>query len=93
LADTQRDMRLQKPQHVRRLLTEIINEIRHDTAMDKERQARVLGYLSNITSVSHQFRHNPTSGGFILGTLGNCAYALIDHNGAGVLLSRKIPRV
>jgi hypothetical protein len=52
MADTQRDIRLQKPQHVRRLLNEVINELRHDTAMDKEKRARVLGYLANITLTS-----------------------------------------
>jgi hypothetical protein len=52
MANTQRDIRINKPQHVRRLLNEVINEIRHESQMDKEKRARVLGYLANITLTS-----------------------------------------
>lgn len=52
MANTQKDIRIHKPQHVRRMLNEVINEIRHETLMDKEKRARVLGYLANITLTS-----------------------------------------
>ena len=52
LAGRDKNIRIHKPQHVRRLLNEVINEIRHEDDMDKEKRARVLGYLSNITLTS-----------------------------------------
>jgi hypothetical protein len=42
-----RDIRLNKPQNVRQLLSRIINELYRDEHMDKEKRARVIGYLSN----------------------------------------------
>ncbi|CAN7768057.1 hypothetical protein LJR153_007347 [Paenibacillus sp. LjRoot153] len=52
MANTEKNIRIHKPQHVRRLLNEVINEIRHEDSMDKEKRARVLGYLANITLTS-----------------------------------------
>lgn len=52
MASTDKNIRIEKPQHVRRLLTEVINEIRQEKEMDIEKRARVLGYLANITLTS-----------------------------------------
>lgn len=52
MASTGKNIRIEKPQHVRRLLTEVINEIRREDSMDKEKRARVLGYLGNIILTS-----------------------------------------
>lgn len=42
-----RNIRLNKPQHIKRLINEQINELRQ-TEMDVETRARAIGYLSNI---------------------------------------------
>lgn len=41
-------LRLNKPQHVKRLLNQEINKVRKAKDMGTESKARVIGYLSNI---------------------------------------------
>lgn len=43
-----RNIRLNKPQHIKRLINEQINELRRAEEMDVETRARAIGYLSNI---------------------------------------------
>ena len=48
MANPNREIRLNKPQDVRRMLQDICNELRHDHDMEREKRARVLGYLGDI---------------------------------------------
>lgn len=42
-----RDKRLNKPQHIRALMTEQINILRHNDGLDPLLKARTIAYLSN----------------------------------------------
>jgi len=41
--------RINKPQHVQQLMSRLINELESDETMDKEKRARTIGYLANIS--------------------------------------------
>ncbi|MEK5061880.1 hypothetical protein BK126_28540 [Paenibacillus sp. FSL H7-0326] len=43
-----RDVRLNKPQDVRRMIAQLINELRRNTSLDPIKRANTIGYLSNV---------------------------------------------
>lgn len=45
---TVKDTRLNKPQSVRRMVNQLINDLRKDTNISKVEKAKTIGYLSNI---------------------------------------------
>lgn len=42
------DIRLNKPVHVKRMINQLINDLRKDNDMPKAERARLIGYLANI---------------------------------------------
>lgn len=47
-----RDVRLNKPQDVRRMIARLINELNRNTSLDPIKKAHAIGYLSKVLMTS-----------------------------------------
>jgi hypothetical protein len=47
-----RDVRLNKPQDVRRMIAQLVNDLRRNTSLDPIKKAHAIGYLSKVLMTS-----------------------------------------